>query len=131
MGASQKVENPDHRKSGKLRYGLEPVREAFLALGDSAHDFLRGLKDRHPRHCGFQARHILRLKEVYHCEDIHKALVHAVKYCAFDGKTVERILKARFTPRPLEHISARSIQQSQALLPEIKQRPLEEYSGLL
>jgi len=131
MGASGKLENPDHRKSGKLRYGLEPVKEAFLALGDSAHDFLQGLAHRHPHHCGFQARYILRLKELYHCEDIHKALVHAIKYCAFDAKTVERILKARFTPRRLEHISARSIEQSLALLPEIKQRPLEEYSGLL
>ena len=79
-----------------------------MALGDSAPDFLKGLKDRHPHHCGFQARYILRLKEHYHCEDIHAALVHAAKYYAFDGKAVQRILKARHTPRQLEQMSTRS-----------------------
>jgi hypothetical protein len=82
---------------GKGALWLEPVKEAFLALGDCAHDFLNGLKDRHPHHCGFQARYILRLKERYHCQDIHAALVHATKYYAFDAKTIERILKARFS----------------------------------
>jgi len=48
----------------------------------------------------------------------------------FDGKTVERILKARARPRPLEITNTRSASQCFALLPEIKQRPLEEYSGL-
>lgn len=130
LGASQTVEDPGHRKSTKVRYGLEPVKEAFLALGDSAPGFLKGLKDRHPHHCGFQARYILRLKEHYHCQDIHAALVHAIKYYAYDAKTVERILKARFCPRQLEFISARSVSQSLSLLPEVKQRPLEEYSAL-
>jgi transposase len=130
MGASRTVEDPNHRKSAKVRYGLEPVKEAFLALGDCAHDFLTGLKDRHPYQCGFQARYILRLKEHYCCQDIHAALVHAARYYAFDAKTVERILKARFNPRPLEFISARSVSQSLWLLPEVKQRPLEEYSAL-
>jgi transposase len=131
IGAGEKVEDPAHRKSEKVRYGLEPVKEAFLALGDGADDFLKGLKERHPHHCGFQARYILRLKEHYHCEDIHAALVHALKYYAFDGKTVERILKARAKPRPLAVMNARSASQCFALLPQIKQRPLEEYSGLL
>jgi len=130
MGASFKVEDPDHRKSKKVRYGLEPVKEAFLSLGDAAHEFLQGLKERHPHHCGFQARYILRLKEHYHCADIHAALVHALKYYAFDGKTVERIVKARAKPRPLEFMSTRSASQRFELLPEIKQRPLEEYCGL-
>jgi hypothetical protein len=130
MGACQTVEDPNHRKSGKVRYGLEPVKETFLALGDSAPDFLKGLKDRHPHHCGFQARYILRLKEHYHCQDIHTALVHAARYYAFDAKTVERILKARFRPRPLEFVSSRSVSQSLALLPEVKQRSLDQYSAL-
>ena len=130
MGASQKVEDPDHRKSEKVRYGLEPVKEAFLALGDCAEAFLEGLKGRHRRHCGFQARYILRLKERYHCQDIHAALLHALKYCAFEAKAVERILKARHAPRQLECLSTRSVSQCLSLLPEIKQRPLEEYSGL-
>ncbi|MGB5988098.1 MAG: IS21 family transposase [Desulfobacterales bacterium] len=131
MGACKKVEDPEHRKSEKVRYGLEPVKAAFLSLGDSAQAFLDGLKGRHQHHCGFQARYILRLKERYHCEDIHAALVHAAKYYAFDGKAVQRILKARHAPRRLERMSSRSASQCAALLPEIKQRPLEAYSGLL
>jgi hypothetical protein len=131
MGTSQKLEDPDHRKSEKVRYGLEPVKAAFLSLGDGAQAFLEGLKGRHRRCCGFQARYILRLKQHYHCDDIHAALVHAATYYAFDGKAVERILKARHTPRRLEQISSRSAAQWAALLPEIKQRPLEAYSDLL
>ncbi len=73
----------------------------------------------------------LRLKERYHCEDIYAALVHASKYFAFDAKAVERILKARYAPRELEFVSNRSAAQCAALLPEIKQRPLSAYSGLV
>jgi hypothetical protein len=69
-GVESTVEDPEHRKSTKVRYGLEPVKEPFLALGDSAPDFLKGLKDRHPHQCGFQARYILRLKEHYHCQEV-------------------------------------------------------------
>ncbi|MBW2605822.1 MAG: IS21 family transposase [Deltaproteobacteria bacterium] len=130
IGAGAKVEDPDHRKSQKVRYGLEPVREAFLSLGSAAEDFLKGLKGSHPHHCGFQARYILRMKETYHTDDIHGALVHALKYYAFDGKTIERILKARFIPRSLESIHNKSASQIFATLPEIKQRPLEDYCNL-
>jgi hypothetical protein len=131
MGASRKLEDPDHRKSEKVRYGLEPVKESFLSLGEGAEAFMEGLKARHRHHCGFQARYILRLKERYHCDDIHAAMLHALKYYAFEAKAVERILKARYTPRQLECMNARSASQCFAMLPEIKQRPLEEYSGLL
>jgi hypothetical protein len=131
MSACEKVEDPDHRKSEKVRYGLEPVKAAFLLLGDSAQAFLDGLKGRHRNHCGFQARYILRLKEHYHCDDIYAALVHAAKYYAFDGKAVKRILNARQTPRQLEQLSTRTAAQCTALLPQIKQRPLEAYSAFL
>jgi hypothetical protein len=57
--------------------------------------------------------------------------VHAAKYYAFDGKAVQRILKARHAPRQLEQMSTRSLSQCAALLPDIKQRPLEAYSSLL
>jgi len=130
VDAGATLEDPSHRKSEKVRYGLEPVKEAFLSLGDAAHEFLKGLKQHHVHRCGFQARCILRLKEHYHCQDIHAALEHAMKYYAFEAKTIERILKARFTPRPLEAMSARAATQCFSLLPEIKQRPLEAYSAL-
>jgi transposase len=131
-GAAKTVENPQHRRSKRVRYGLEPVKEAFLALGDAAETFLSGLKQTYPRNCGFHARAILRLKELYHTSDIHKALQHAIGYHAFEGKAIERILRARATPRSLE--SVRNDQARERLaktLPQIRQRPLDEYGDLL
>ncbi len=132
LGACEKVEDPQHRKSTKVRYGLEPVKKTFMQIGNFAGTFLTGLKDRYPRNCGFQARYILQLKERYHADDINRALAHALKYYAFEGKTVERILKARAKPRTLESIRNNQARKTlEKALPEIKQRPLTEYSELL
>lgn len=131
-GANKTVENPEHRTSKKLRYGLEPVKEAFLALGDKAQTFLCGLKNHYHRNCGFHARAILRLKEQYHSADINSALGHAIAYQAFDSKAIERILKAKAKPRTLESIRDDLARDKLAqTLPQIKQRPLDEYADLL
>ncbi len=130
-GAVKTIENPQHRTAKSLRYGLEPVREAFTALGEAAEEFLGGLKQSHPRNPGFHARYILGLKDRYHCDDIHQALRHALRYGAYDGKAVERILKARATPRTLESIrNERAGQQLKKALPEVQQRPLDQYEEL-
>lgn len=131
-GLGRRMENPEHFKTKKIRYGLEPVREAFLSLGEVSEEFLRGLTDRHPRNCGFHARHILRMKEHYQSDDIHRALEHALRYQAFDGAAVERILRAKASPRTLESIrNERAQQELQKALPKITQRSLAEYSELL
>jgi transposase len=131
VGKGMKEEDPSHHKSQKNRFGLEPVKEAFTALGHAAGDFLSGLKQRHPHHCGFQARCILRLKEDYHSGDINAALTHALKYYAFDAKAVERILKARYKKRPLESLSTRKALERLESLPVVKQRPLSDYCDFL
>ncbi len=131
-GASQTVEDPRHRTTKSLRWGLEPVKDAFLALGEQAEAFLCGLKDKHPRNCGFHVRFILRLKQQFHCEDIHKALGHAIRYWAFDSKAIERILKAKAIPRTLESVRNEHARENLAqALPEIKQRSLDEYADLI
>jgi hypothetical protein len=131
-GAGKKLENPDHRVSKKLRYGLEPVREAFLELGGDAETFLDGLKYKFPRNPGFHARAILRHKQQYHCEDIHRALAHACRYQAFDAKAIERILKARARPRTLESIRTEQARDRlRDALPPVRQRSLDEYGLLL
>jgi transposase len=131
-GLGIRVENPDHFKTKKIRYGLEPVREAFLELGERAEAFLKGLTERHPRNCGFQARHILRMKEHYQSDDIHRAIEHAIRYQAFEARAIERILRAKATPRTLESVrNERARQELQQALPKITQRPLEQYSDLL
>ena len=130
-GLGKRVENPDHFKTKKMRYGLEPVREAFLALGEMAEVFLKGLTERHPRNCGFQARSILRMKEHYQSDDIHGAIEHAIRYQAFEAKAIERILRAKAIPRTLESVrNERAREELQKTLPKITQRPLEQYSDL-
>lgn len=131
MGSGRTIEEPSHRQSKKIRYGLEPVKDSFLQLGDGAEAFLNGLKSRSLYNCGFHARYILRLKEIYHADDIAKALCHAATWHAFDGKSVERILKARAKPRTLESIRGEQAGKMLASLPEVRQRSLDEYSELL
>lgn len=131
-GARQRVEDPAHHRTKRERYGLEPLREAVLALGPAAAEFLAGLERRHPRSAGFHARFILDLRQEYAGEDIHRALQHALRYQAFDGGAIGRILHAQARPRTLEHI--RNEQAREALrktLPKVEQRPLAEYTRLL
>jgi transposase len=131
-GAGKTSEKPEHRGSKKIRYGLEPVREVFLALGEATEPFLHGLKETYPRNAGFHARFILRLKETYHTDDIHMALHHALRYQAFDAKAIERILLAKAKPRTLESVrNEQARKELEKTLPHIEQRPLDEYCTLL
>ena len=131
-GAGKTSEKPEHRSSKKIRYGLEPVKDAFLALGEATEIFLHGLKESFPRNCGFHARFILRLKETYHADDINMALQHALRYQAFDGKAIERILLAKAKPRTLESVrNEQARKELEKTLPRIEQRPLDEYCTLL
>jgi len=131
-GSNLKIEDPGHHLRKKDRYGLEPVREAFLALGEASEEFLKGLVEKFPKQCGFHARFMLGLKEHYESDDIHRAIEHALRYQAFDGKSIERILRARAPLRTLESArNERAREELEKTLPEIKQRPLAEYSNLL
>jgi hypothetical protein len=115
-----------------VRYGLEPVRDQFLALGEHAEEFLRGLTSNRTKNSGFHARYILQQKERYHCDDINRALAHAARYHAYDCKAVERILLAKAQPRTLESIrNEEADRQLRAAMPRIEQRPLADYSVLL
>jgi transposase len=114
-----------------IRYGLEPVRDQFIELGDDADEFLRGLQLTHAKNPGFHARYILHLKERYHSDDINRALGHACRYHAYDCKAVERILATKASPRTLESIrNERASEQLRAALPKINQRSLADYSVL-
>ena len=126
------LDGADIHRLKSSRYGLESVQSQFLELGEQAEDFLRGLKNSHSKNAGFHARYILHLKERYHCDDINSALAHACRYHAYDCKAVERILVAKANPRPLESLrNERASQELRRALPQIKQRPLEEYDVLL
>jgi hypothetical protein len=131
-GSAKICEKAEHRGSAKVRYGLEPVREAFMALGESAGPFLAGLQLKQPRNCGFHARIILAMKATYHPDDINKALRHAATYYAFDGKAVERILSANASPRSLEsYRNEKARERLEKELPRVRQRSLNEYNDLI
>lgn len=130
-GARGKREDPAHHQPKRDRYGLEPVRETFLAIGEAAGEFLKGLERKQPKNCGFHARFILGLKEQYLTDDIHRALAHALKYQAFDGRSIQRILQARASIRTLESIRNEQARGELAkTLPIITQRSLAEYGVL-
>ena len=130
-GAKLTLDGSEIHRIKTLRYGLESVQVQFMELGAHAEDFLRGLKISYPKNAGFHARYILHLKERYHCEDINNALAHACHYHAYDCKAVERILAAKAIPRTLEAIrNERAANELRQALPQIKQRPLEEYDIL-
>lgn len=131
-GACRIEESPEHRRDRSLRYGLQPVQEAFERIGSAAVEFLAGLKEKHPRNPGLHARLILQLKERYCVDDINRALTHALRYYAFDAASVERILQAHAKPRTLESVrNEHARDQLQDKLPPVKQRHLDEYTTLL
>jgi len=131
-GAGIKEESALHRQDMTLRYGLEPVREAFLRIGNAAEDFLKGVQRKHPRNAGLHARMILQLKGSYTADDINAALAHAVRYYAYDAASIERILKIRAVPRTLEsHRNEKARQELRQKLPEITQRPLSAYGTII
>jgi transposase len=131
-GARHTEELTEHRHDPRVRYGLEPVREGFEALGPEASAFLTGLSERHRHNPGFHARRILLLRERYHSDDIHRALQHAARYLAFDATAVERVLRARFRPRTLEQTAVlKATERLEKQLPRITQRALSDYQQAL
>ncbi len=131
-GAGIKLDGTAIHGGKTIRYGLEPVRDQFIALGDNAEEFLLGLQNSEKKNAGFHARFILRQKEHYHCRDIDRALGHANRYHAYNCKAVERILHSKAQPRTLESIrNQEASRELGAVIPEVIQRSLDEYDVLL
>ncbi len=130
-GAGRTLELAAHRTTQKDRYGLEPYRETFLALGEHAAAFLEGMQRSQPRRVGLTVRLILAFKERYHSDDINLALHHACRYYAFEADAVAHVLKARAKPRVLEASRRRQqLSEQTRHLPTIKQRDLSDYPFL-
>ena len=130
-GEGAVCEEPDHRKGENIRYGLEPVREAFERMGEDARIFLAGLQTKHPRRCGCYARRILMLKDHYNAGDIDRACERAGRFHAYDAGAVERILHAMAIPRSLESLrNEKARLKLEKMLPPIRQRSLREYGHL-
>ncbi len=86
---------------------LDIIRDRFLALGEVAGDFLRGLVETHPRSAAYHARRILELREHYAAPDVAAAMAHARAFHAFSAHAVCRIVEVRARPRTLdEYVTA-------------------------
>jgi len=117
---------PAHRPPRLCSPGasLDVIRDHFLALGDVAGDFLRGLCETHPRSAAYHARRILELRERYAAPDVAAAMAHALTFHAFSANAVARIVEVRARPRTLdEYVAAetesklRGVFQAERLVP--------------
>lgn len=87
-----------------------------------------------PRSWAHAARRTLALRKQYTTEDLDKALAHAARYGAFDAEAVERILLARCSPRTLDELVTKDMQDrlSDGRLAAAPTRPrdLHEYDRM-
>jgi transposase len=110
---------------------LEQVEKTFVAMGDGAEAYFRGLKNHLPRFCGYHARQILQLRGRFSSEDIAGALRHATAFGAFDHKSVARILAVRAKPRTLaEYVADETKRRLNEESSKTEPRDLDEYDRL-
>jgi hypothetical protein len=79
------------------------LRLVYEEIGDEASRFLSGRVTTQPRSAVYHACQILSLRER---SDIVSALDHATRFGAFEHRAIERILRARSAPRPLDEYVA-------------------------
>jgi len=127
-GAGQRVGEGTRRQ----RYDIALLRDIVSQWGQEAVDFIAGLKG-HQRYHGAHLDHLIGLRRRWSLDDIVAALRHALDYGAYDARSVERILSARFPQRTLgDQIAEATRQQVRRILADhpVVQRPLDQYSTL-
>jgi transposase len=103
---------------------LDVIRDHFLALGQVADDFLRGLVETHPRSAAYHARRILELRERYAAPDVAAAMAHALTFRAFSANAVARIVEVKARPRTLdEYVAAETESKLRGFLSTEKLQP--------
>lgn len=93
------VDDPAHQphQSAEQKYAM--LREQYTELGEPAVRFLEGLIEAR-RYGKEEARQILALRAHWRREDLIAAMAHATQFGAFSLGAIERILSARFQPKP-------------------------------
>lgn len=130
-GHREPVINPDHRPRKKTRYDLDDLVTKLGNISESGAQFAAGILKRE-RYRGSHLARVLTLMERYSAEDIVAALDRAVRYRAFDGSVVQRIVEASATVRILPSTSeqASADRLKSALTPTVP-RAMAEYTSVI
>lgn len=129
-GAGIRPSMPDpHRR----RFDLTLLLERLGEWGEIAQAFGVRLQQRKKRYPAAELSYIIGLQMRWSADDIVRALAHAMTYDAYEARSIERILEARFTPRTLQTQMADS---ARARIREVmrhnpvQQRSLADYKSL-
>jgi transposase len=127
-GHRKPVVNRDHRPEKKTRYDVDALVARLGALSEAGALFAAGVLERQ-RFKGSHLSRVLALMERYSAEDIVAALDRAVRYRAFDGNVVQRIVEASATPRVLPDTAKEAAAErlKSALVPTVP-RPMTHYA---
>ena len=112
---------------------LDQLRLAYDEIGEEATRFLTGLVTAQPRSAAYHACQILMLRERYKTPDLVSALDHATRFGAFEHRAIERILRARSAPRPLdEYVAEATAKKLDQVIAQSRTEPrsLIEYDSL-
>jgi transposase len=128
-GAGIRPVDPDPYRR---RYDLTLLLERLGEWGEIAQAFGKRLQQK-KRYSGPELSYIIDLQLRWSADDIVQALSHAMNYDAYDARSIERILQARFTPRTLQTQIAESARTRIRELMRhnpVRQRPLTDYRTL-
>lgn len=126
-GHREPVTDPLHRPPKKTRYDLDNLVSRLGELDETGALFAAGVLKKSSNR-GRHLVRVLKLFERYSADDLVRALKRAVRYRAFDGAVVERILQASATPRLLPDTSAQITQRLGAALLSTTPRPIDQYA---
>lgn len=130
-GQREPVLSAEHRPKRKRRVDTDQLVERLSELGEAAALFAAGVCQKQ-RYRGRHLSQVLALVEGYDTDDLVRALERAVRYRAFDGAVVSRILEASCTPRLLPEARLEAAQRRLAeRLPEGSPRSLDLYDDAL
>lgn len=124
------VIEPAHHPRKPQRNDIEQLTGKMVDLGEIAEEFATGVL-RTQRYRGAQLAHVLSLLERYSADDLLAALKRAVRYKAFDSKTVQRILERTAEPRTLPdtlEAAAAARLAEVARQSNVQPRPLADYA---
>jgi hypothetical protein len=129
-GQGRRVDLPGRKPRG--RYDIDLLTERLGEWGQAAADFAAALRkvEHYP---GVQLTRLINFQLTWSMDDIVKAMEHALLYHACSAAAVERILRARFSPRTLdEQIAQRTREHVRSVMQSnpVEQRPLSFYSTL-